>query len=414
MQLILSPVLSIDALGTLESLIINHQKLFLSCYGEQAFTPKLHMLIHMVDQIKEYGPGHHHWTMRYEGKNALPKSKKLFNFKNIPFSDEAPWIKYYVTIKADLIVSFRFMKCLTTKLGCILRVTPTAKSKSEVDEFLGGVKKWDSQLESTTEKSKEILKAISFLLDKLSDTTTEERVWTLQFIREQLKLLPMNKSLMCKFKKVAHIVPVRGANANFLHELLKDVICGLEKIGYKVEGSASFIEIVVKWWKIVNVRTLCKGTRLNDQFLESVFSTDDPKIVFLYNFLDWLDEWKEKTKDYDSGKLAKEIHGALHQTTYGLIDLARYCLDELKLAYVLLRKIKTDGLEHRFGKYRQLSGAQYHVSIRQAYECANKLRLQHPLPLVGRKPRGCVDEDQQWDGLEEGEMSRPNCNVVVS
>lgn len=86
MQLILSPVLSIDALGTLESLIINHQKLFLSCYGEQAFTPKLHMLIHMVDQIKEYGPGHHHWTMRYEGKNALPKSKKLFNFKNVPFS----------------------------------------------------------------------------------------------------------------------------------------------------------------------------------------------------------------------------------------------------------------------------------------------------------------------------------------
>lgn len=132
--------------------------------------------------------------------------------------------------------------------------------------------------------------------------------------------------------------------------------------------------------------------------------------------MNWLDEWKEKTKDYDSHKLIKKTHGALHQTTYGHIELARYCLDELKLSYVLLGKIQTDGLEHRFGKYRQLAGAQYRVSIRQVYECANKLRLQNnTLPLVDRTSRGCVDEDQQWDGLDEGgEMSRPNCNVVVS
>lgn len=85
-QLILSPVLSVEALGDLETTIIKHQRLYLSCYGERAFTPKLHMLLHIVAQIKQHGPGHHHWTMRCEGKNALPKSKKLFNFKNVPFS----------------------------------------------------------------------------------------------------------------------------------------------------------------------------------------------------------------------------------------------------------------------------------------------------------------------------------------
>ncbi|KAH7981414.1 hypothetical protein HPB49_023971 [Dermacentor silvarum] len=98
-----------------------------------------------------------------------------------------------MTTKADLVVTFHFMKGLTRKLGSILRVPPTAKSKRELGEFLDGVQKWDSQLESTTQKSEEIFKAISFLLDKLSDTTTEERVCTLQFIREQLKLLPMSK-----------------------------------------------------------------------------------------------------------------------------------------------------------------------------------------------------------------------------
>ncbi|KAH7966614.1 hypothetical protein HPB49_018028 [Dermacentor silvarum] len=122
---------------------------------------------------------------------------------------------------------------------------------------------------------------------------------------------------------------------------------------------------------------------------------DDPKIVFLYNFLNWLDEWKEKTKDYDTGRLTKETHGVLHQTNYGFIELARYCLDDLKLSYVLLGKIQTDGFEHRFGKYRQLAGAQYHVSVRQVYDCENKLRLQNTLPLVATKLRGCVDEDKQ-------------------
>ncbi|KAH7954872.1 hypothetical protein HPB49_022394 [Dermacentor silvarum] len=53
--------------------------------------------------------------------------------------DEAPWIKYSMTTKADLVVTFHFMKCLATKLGSILHVPPTAKSKRELDEFLDGV-----------------------------------------------------------------------------------------------------------------------------------------------------------------------------------------------------------------------------------------------------------------------------------
>lgn len=49
--------------------------------------------------------------------------------------------------------------------------------------------------------------------------------------------------------------------------------------------------------------------------------------------------------------------------------------------YVLLGKFQTDCLEERFGKYRQLAGAQYHISIRQVYESERKLRLQNILEL---------------------------------
>ncbi|XP_042148884.1 uncharacterized protein LOC121046653 [Ixodes scapularis] len=44
----------------------------------------------------------------------------------------------------------------------------------------------------------------------------------------------MVRSLKCEFKEVAHIVPVHRLDAEFLHKMLKDVICGLEKIGYRV------------------------------------------------------------------------------------------------------------------------------------------------------------------------------------
>lgn len=71
-QLILSLVLSAEALGYPKATIIEHQRLYLCCSGERAFMAKLHMLLHIVEQIKQHGPGHHHWTMRCEGKNALP------------------------------------------------------------------------------------------------------------------------------------------------------------------------------------------------------------------------------------------------------------------------------------------------------------------------------------------------------
>lgn len=84
-QIILSPVLSAEAVGDLEELISSHHKMFIECYGNEAVFPKMHMLIHIVEQIKMHGPARHHWTMRMEASNALPKSKnfsisKMYHF----------------------------------------------------------------------------------------------------------------------------------------------------------------------------------------------------------------------------------------------------------------------------------------------------------------------------------------------
>ncbi|KAH7953612.1 hypothetical protein HPB49_010597 [Dermacentor silvarum] len=175
---------------------------------------------------------------------------------------------------------------------------------------------------------------------------------------------------------------------------------------FSFEATATFVEIILKWWKIVNVKTPWKGERLRDHFQQPVLSIDnDPKIDFLHMFLKWLDEWKNK--GFDNGTLTKETHAALEHTTYALVELARYSFEELGMSYVLFGKIQTDCLEDRFGKYRQLEGAQYHISIRQIYEVENKLRLQSTLPTVS--------PDQHWECVrKQVEALLPSSNVVVT
>lgn len=85
-QIVLSPIITADGMSDLENLIAEHHECYIQCYGQENFIPKMHMMVHLVQQIKHFGPSRHHWAMRFEGKNALPKSKKFFNFKNMPLS----------------------------------------------------------------------------------------------------------------------------------------------------------------------------------------------------------------------------------------------------------------------------------------------------------------------------------------
>lgn len=76
-QLLISPVMSPEALADVEVVIARHNEIFVRLYGPDAFRPKLHMLLHIPSQIRRFGPSHHHWTMRFESENALPKSKNF-------------------------------------------------------------------------------------------------------------------------------------------------------------------------------------------------------------------------------------------------------------------------------------------------------------------------------------------------
>ncbi|XP_077484882.1 uncharacterized protein LOC144094883 [Amblyomma americanum] len=171
----------------------------------------------------------------------------------------------------------------------------------------------------------------------------------------------------------------------------------------QAESTALFIDVILTWWQIVNVKTPCKGQRLRDSMQDPVRSVDDTQLAFLSGVVDWLDAWARI--NITSGSLTKETHSALRLTCYSLVELSRYCLEELHFKYVLLGKFQTDALEDRFGRYRQLAGSQYHISVRQLYECEKKLRLQKLLTF----PR----EETEFEDVSE-DLVPCNFSVAVS
>jgi hypothetical protein len=111
-------------------------------------------------------------------------------------------------------------------------------------------------------------------------------------------------------------------------------------------------------------------------------STEADNFLFLKQFIQWLDTWKSISNGCNC--LSKETHFAIHHTTKGLLEMATYCLQDLNYTYFLPGKVQTDALEARFGKYRQLAGSQYLISIRQIFEVEAKLRMQDFLPLKSK------------------------------
>ena len=72
--------------------------------------------------------------------------------------------------------------------------------------------------------------------------------------------------------------------------------------------------------------------------------------------------------------LTKETFLALKQTCQAIAGLAKYFFNSCGFNYVLLGKIQSDTLEGRFGHIRQLSGANYYISMRKLLESDRKLQ----------------------------------------
>jgi hypothetical protein len=73
---------------------------------------------------------------------------------------------------------------------------------------------------------------------------------------------------------------------------------------------------------------------------------------------------------------------ALKHTVITMCALSDYLLTTLKLQYVLLGTFQTDYLEFRCSQYRQMSEANYNVSVTQIMESEKRLKIVSVMKIV--------------------------------
>jgi hypothetical protein len=85
-QLCTSPYASRDTAGQLQQLVMEHNESFQIEYPKNSTIPKMHFLVHMVQQVVQFGPLRHQWCMRFEAKHGFFKNFTWKCFKNLPYS----------------------------------------------------------------------------------------------------------------------------------------------------------------------------------------------------------------------------------------------------------------------------------------------------------------------------------------
>ena len=125
--------------------------------------------------------------------------------------------------------------------------------------------------------------------------------------------------------------------------------------------TAIFINKVLTWWKIVNVKAVGADVRHNDYLQAEIKSPDDKRLDLILEFGD-LALSMMKAPGTRIKKLSIDTARALHFTCHSLVDLCRNLLATTH-SFVLSGQFSTDPLEKEFGKLRQGSGGVYFINV---------------------------------------------------
>ena len=135
-------------------------------------------------------------------------------------------------------------------------------------------------------------------------------------------------------------------------------------------------------WKIFNVNTPTKGIRIRDN-LKLPLTYNDSRFLFLSRVTEWLDHWKTIPQKY--GKLSPQTFKRFHHSSTCLPKIVNYLTHSCGFDYVLSSFLQNDSLEHHFGLYRMLSGANYQVTACQVYESERRLKISSILKLFSKQ-----------------------------
>jgi len=136
------------------------------------------------------------------------------------------------------------------------------------------------------------------------------------------------------------------------------------------QGTIIFLEIMVEFWKIVNVHSQFAAQRNRDCLQEVITSSCDTKLQKLNKFNAMVQNMCSS-----GGKrmktLTKDTSTCLSHTCLGLVELSEHLLEQGSFKFVMLGQFSTDPLEKQFSKLRQGSGGTYFITVQQILEKVN-------------------------------------------
>ena len=137
------------------------------------------------------------------------------------------------------------------------------------------------------------------------------------------------------------------------------------------KGTFTFVQLITTLFKIINVKTSNIGEKKRDDYRKPITNTDSQALTQLSQFEAFFEKWALSRKP----GLSSPTFIASKLMCSSLRQIAVYLIEKHNFKFVLLGHMQSDPLERRFGQYRQLSGANYFISVKQVLENERKIKI---------------------------------------
>ena len=141
--------------------------------------------------------------------------------------------------------------------------------------------------------------------------------------------------------------------------------------------TGQFVSFILNLWKVLNIQTPVKGKHKNDP-LQDPLTHHDRRFQMLHRAAELLSSWEKSGR----AGMTKETTLAWTQTLRAISYLSEDLIENFNFDFVLTGKLTSDVIEARFGCYRQMSGANFLISVRQLVDSERKLRVLNRLSDV--------------------------------
>ena len=139
-----------------------------------------------------------------------------------------------------------------------------------------------------------------------------------------------------------------------------------------MEDTLLLAKKVTKMWHILNIKSICAGSNLNDRIRDVIRDPNDIRLSFFENMATSFKKTDNNILGNRIRSFTSDAANALHQTLNGFVNRIKTLLN-VDHHYVMPGTIQSDRIEGEFGILRGSCGGNYYMSAEQV---ASALQLQ--------------------------------------